>query len=209
MRVRKCVVVTDVVARRFTVDEFQRMAEAGVFEEDDRLELLDGEIIQMNPVGRRHVATVNRLIRLFARAFADRALISVQNPIVLDPHSEPQPDLVLLRPRDDDYEGALPGGADAYLVVEVADTTLAYDTSRKVHHYARGGIRAVWIVAIGKTTADDRVLVFEDPAEGTYRSRREVRRGDVLAIPDLSDVSIAVGDFLSLWRSNRRATTAQ
>jgi Uma2 family endonuclease len=189
-------VVADVVSKRFSVDEFQRMAEAGVFEEDDRLELLDGEIIQMNPVGRRHVATVNRLTRLFARLLANRVLISVQNPLVLDQHAEPQPDLVLLRPRADDYERALPAGADAYLVVEVADTTLAYDTGRKVRAYARGGVLAVWVVALGKTPAHDRVLVFEDLAEDGYRSRREVRRGDLLVIPDLSDISVAVSHFL-------------
>src|SRR6266571_5332978 len=172
------------------------MAEAGVFGEDDRLELLDGEIIQMNPVGRRHVATVNRLNRLFGRVLGDRALISVQNPIVLDTQAEPQPDLVLLRPRAGDYEDALPAGTDTFLVVEVADTTLHYDTTRKVRAYARGGIGAVWVVALGKTPARDRVIVFEDPFAGAYRSRREVRRGDVLAIPDLSEFSIAVSDFL-------------
>ena len=188
--------VTAVAARRFTVDEFQRMAAAGVFREDDRLELLDGEIIQMNPVGRRHVATVNRLTRLFARVVGDRALISVQNPIVLDPLAEPQPDMVLLRPREDDYEGALPAGTDTYLVVEVSDTTLRYDTTRKVRAYARGGIEVVWVVALGKTPARDRVLVFEDPARGAYCSRREVRRGEMLPIPGLDDVSIAVSDFL-------------
>jgi Uma2 family endonuclease len=188
--------VTDVAAKRFTVDEFQHMAEAGVFREDDRLELLDGEIIQMNPVGRRHVATVNRLTRLFARVLGDRALISVQNPIVLDAHAQPQPDMVLLRPRHDDSEDALPAGSDTLLVVEVADTTLHYDTTRKVRAYARGGIGAVWVVALGKTPARDRVIAFENPFAGAYRSRTEVRRGDVLAVPELSDVSISVSDFL-------------
>jgi Uma2 family endonuclease len=189
-------VVTDVTAKRFTVDEFRRMAEAGVFPEDDRLELLDGEIIQMHPVGRRHVATVNRLNRLFGRLLDDRALISVQNPLVLDAHAQPQPDMVLLRPRVDDYEGALPVGSDTYLVVEVSDTTLHYDITRKLRAYAHGGIGALWIVALGKTPARDRVIVFEDPIAGGYRSRREVRRGAALAIPDLGDVSISVSDFL-------------
>ncbi len=146
IRSEDCAVVTAVAAKRFTVDEFHRMAEAGVFAEDDRLELLDGEIIQMNPVGRRHVATVNRLTRVLGRVFGDRALISVQNPIVLNPHAEPQPDVVLLRPRDDDYERALPAGTDTYLVVEVSDTTLRYDTTRKVRAYARGGVPALWVV---------------------------------------------------------------
>src|SRR5258708_37040836 len=115
------VVLRQVAPRRFSVEEFHRMARAGVFDEDDRLELLEGEIVQMDPVGRRHVATVNRLTRLFARVFGERVLISVQNPLVLDSGTEPQPDLVLLRLREDDYELSFPTGQDAYLVVEVAD----------------------------------------------------------------------------------------
>ena len=94
--------------------------------------------------------------------FGDRVLLSVQNPIVLDPHAEPQPDLVLLRPRAGDYEDALPTGIDTYLVVEVSDTTFDYDTMRKVPAYARGGIRAVWVVALARTPSRDRVHVFED-----------------------------------------------
>lgn len=188
--------VAEVATKRFTVDEFQRMAEAGVFDEDARIELLDGEIIQMNPVGRRHVVAVNRLTRLFARAFGDRVLLSVQNPVVLDPRAEPQPDLVLLRPRADDYAAALPAGTDAYLVVEVADTTFSYDTTRKARAYARGGVPVLWVVAVGQTPARDRVVVFADPAEGVYRSRREARRGDTLSIPGLADVPIAVSDFI-------------
>jgi hypothetical protein len=139
---------------------------------------------------------VNRLNRLLVRLLGERVLVSVQNPIVLDPHAQPQPDMVLLRPRADDYEGALPAGNDAYLVVEVSDTTLDYDTTRKVPAYARAGIRAVWVVALARTPSRDRVHVFEDLAEGTYGSRRQVRRGEMLPIPGLDDVSIAVSDFL-------------
>jgi Uma2 family endonuclease len=185
-----------VAAKRFTVDEFQRMAQAGVFDEDDRLELLDGEIIQMNPGGRRHVAMVNRLTRLFARVLGDRALISVQNPLVLDPAAEPQPDLVLLRPREDDYEAGLPTGADALLVVEVADTTLGYDTTRKARAYARGGVPVVWVIALGRTGARDRMLVLADPTGEGYNTRTDVRRGDVLSIPGLPGVSISISEFL-------------
>ena len=185
-----------VAARRFSVDEFQRMAESGIFDEDDRLELLDGEIIQMEPVGRRHVAVVNRLTRVFGRVLGDRALISVQNPLVLDPTGEPQPDLVLLRGRDDDYEAALPTGADALLVVEVADTTLGYDTTRKSRAYARGGVPVVWVVALGRTAARDRFLVFADPGHDGYACRTDVRHGDVLTIPGLPGISISVSEFL-------------
>jgi len=188
--------VTEVAAKRFTAEQFQRMADAGVFDEDDRLELLDGEILQMNPVGRRHVASVNRLTRVFARVVGGRALISVQNPLVLGPAAEPQPDLVLLQPRPDDYEGALPTGADAFLVVEVADTTLDYDTTRKAMAYARGGVPALWVVALGPTAEGDRVLVFEEPEDDAYSSRSEARRCDRLTIPGLPDVVISVSDFL-------------
>jgi Uma2 family endonuclease len=186
--------VSQVPAKRFTVDEFQRMAD--VFEEDDRLELLDGEIIQMNPVGRRHVAMVNRLTRVFARVLGDRALISVQNPLVLDPVGQPQPDLVLLRPRDDDYEAGLPTGADAFLVVEVADTTLSYDTTRKARAYARGGVPVVWVVALGRTPARDRMLVLAGPTPEGYASRMDVRRDDALTVPGLAGVSISASEFL-------------
>lgn len=178
------------------MDEFQRMASAGVFDEDDRLELLEGEIIQMNPVGRRHVVTVNRLNRLFARVFGERVLISVQNPLVLDPATEPQPDLVLLRPREDDYEHSLPTGSDAYLVVEVADTTVVYDSTRKARAYARAGVPWLWVVALGRAAPRDRVLVFGDPVEGSYTVRQHADRGDVLTVPGLADVSIAISDFL-------------
>lgn len=182
--------------RRFTVVEYEQMGEAGIFDEDDRLELLDGEIIQMNPIGRGHAATVNRLNRLFARLFADRVLLSVQNPIVLDPVSEPQPDLVLLRPREDDYYSSLPTGSDAYLVVEVADTTLVYDSTRKARAYARSNVALLWVVAIGQTPEEDRVVVFEDAVAGSFTSEHVARRGDTLRIRGLSDVPIAVGDFL-------------
>ena len=188
--------VSDVATKRFTIDEYRRMVEAGAFAPDDRLELLEGEIIQMNPIGLRHAATVNRLTRLFFRVLGERVLISVQNPVDLPPRSEPQPDLLVLRTREDDYEEAMPIGADTHLVVEVADTTFRYDTTRKVPAYARGGVSAVWVVALGTTRARDRVLVFEDPVEGVYTSRRELHRGETLAIPGFSDVSIAVSDFL-------------
>jgi Uma2 family endonuclease len=166
------------------------MTRAGVFDEDDRLELLDGEIIQMNPVGRRHVATVNRLTRVFARLFGERALISVQNPLVLDSGTEPRPDLVLLRPL------SLPTGQDAYLVVEVADTTVVYDTTRKARAYAPAGVPSLWVVALGRTAPRDRVLLFSDPIDGSYSVRQHAYRGEVLTVPAAAHVPIAISDFL-------------
>lgn len=185
----------EVAVRRFTVADYHRMGKAGVFRRGERVELLDGEIIEMNPVGRPHATTVNRLNRLFARLFGDRVLLSIQNPVVLDTYAEPQPDVVVLRPREDDYLHAAPTGADTYLVVEVADSTVTYDTTRKARAYARTGVSLFWVVVVGRG-AEDRVIMFADPADGEYRSIREARRGDALTIPGLGDAPVAVGDFL-------------
>src|SRR5688500_8164381 len=122
--------------RRFTVDEYYQMALAGILTEDDRVELIDGEIVEMSPIGDRRVASVNRCNRSFSRAVGDRALVSIQNPIDLDPYNEPESDVALLRPRADDYAGGKPQPADVLLLIEVADTSVDYDRKTKLPHYA-------------------------------------------------------------------------
>ncbi len=132
------------VARRmFTTDEFHRMAAAGILSEDDRVELIDGEIVQMSPIGSPHASCVDRLTALFVRRFGRRAIIRVRNPIVLSRHSEPQPDLAVLKLRTDFYAEKHPGPSDVLLVVEVADTSADYDRLTKVALYARAGIPEV------------------------------------------------------------------
>src|SRR5262245_5599912 len=116
----------------FTVDEYYRMAEVGILGPEDRVELIDGEIVEMSPIGVRHLACVNRATRLFVAAFGDRATVSVQNPLRLGKYTEPQPDIVLLKPRTDDYSAKRPSAEDALLVLEVADTTIAYDRNVKL-----------------------------------------------------------------------------
>ena len=122
---------------RFTTTEYDRMAEAGVLGEDDRVELIEGEILEMSPMGRRHAACVDRLTRLLVRGVGDAAIVRVQNPIVLSDHNEPQPDLALLRPRVDFYTAEHPGPEDALLVVEVSDSSVEYDRQIKVPLYAQ------------------------------------------------------------------------
>lgn len=126
--------------RLFTVAEYHRMAEAGILGEDDRVELIEGEIVGMTPISSRHAGQVNRLVRLFTQRLGGRAILSVQNPIRLGEHSEPQPDVALLRPRPDFYATAHPGSEDVLLVIEVADlsacdaqagTSAAYDREVK------------------------------------------------------------------------------
>jgi hypothetical protein len=111
------------VSRRLlSVEEYHKIGEAGVLGEDDRIELIDGEMIEMAPIGSRHVAKVNRFARLLSRSVGEQAIISIQNPIALPPHNEPQPDIALLKPRADDYETKLPGAEDVLLIIEIADT---------------------------------------------------------------------------------------
>jgi len=136
-----------VVKRRpFTAEEYHRLLEAGILREDDRVELIEGEILEMSPIGSRHAAAVKRLNHLFHELLGDRCLLGVQDPIRLGPYSEPQPDLTLLRPRPDFYAEAHPGPGDVLLLVEVMDTSQAYDREVKLPLYARAGIPEVWLL---------------------------------------------------------------
>ncbi|NOT56885.1 MAG: Uma2 family endonuclease [Deltaproteobacteria bacterium] len=131
---------------RLTVAEYYRMAEVGILSPEARVELIEGEVIDMPPIGSRHAGTVKYLTNRLMYAVGDRAIVSAQDPIFLDVHSEPQPDIALLRPRSDFYRNAHPTPVDVLLVVEVADSTLAYDTQIKLPLYARHHIPEVWLV---------------------------------------------------------------
>lgn len=136
-----------VVKRRpFTTEEYHRLLQAGILREDDRVELIEGEILEMSPIGSRHVAAVNRIARLFFQRFGDRAIVSVQNPVRIDSRSEPRPDLALLKPNPSDYAEALPTSQDVLLLVEIMDTSQAYDREVKLPLYAKAGIPEVWLV---------------------------------------------------------------
>jgi Uma2 family endonuclease len=134
------------VRHRLNVDDYHRMAETGVLAADARVELIDGEVIDMAPMGTRHHSTILRLSQRLQFAVGAGALVATQLPLRLDPHNEPEPDLALLRPRADFYANALPCGADALLVIEVSDTTLAYDLRIKAPLYARHGVAALWVI---------------------------------------------------------------
>jgi Uma2 family endonuclease len=131
--------------RRFTVDEYYRMAEAGVFAPDDRIELLDGRIYAMSPISSEHAACVRRLTRLLIQGVGTNAIVSTQNPVRIDQNSESEPDVSLLHPRDDDYASRHPQPSDVLLVVEVAETSLEFDRTVKGSLYAQAGIPALWI----------------------------------------------------------------
>ena len=178
---------------RFTVDDLERMVRAGILREDARVELIEGELYDMNPIGWAHQACVNRLTELFVRTLHGRAIVQPQGPVRLSERSLPQPDLALLRPRTDFYAHGGPGPADVLLLVEVSDTTLAYDRDVKVPLYARAGIPEVWLVDL----AGGQLLVFREPDAGRYRMSAVVRPGEPvspLAFPDLVvDVAALLG----------------
>ncbi len=135
-----------ILRHRITVDDYYRMAEVGVLAPDARVELIEGEVIDMAPMGTRHRYVVMSLTRLLLRAVGDGALVSAQLPLRLGDHSEPEPDLALLKPRDDGYATRMPGGEDTLLVIEVSDTTLAYDVRIKAPLYARHGVPELWVI---------------------------------------------------------------
>ncbi len=169
-----------VTRRKFTVDEYHLLARAGILKEDDRVELIDGEIVEMSPIGSRHAACVARLTE-WAGSLRGRAVVWVQNSVRLGDFAEPQPDLALLRPRADFYAAAHPTPEDVFLVVEVAETSSDYDRQVKIPLYARWGISEAWLVDLEA----DRVEVYRSPAPEGYRDVRVVARREHLSPPGL------------------------
>ena len=181
------------VARRyFTVDEYHRMGEAGIFLRNEHVELIEGEILKKSPIGSRHVASVNRLHMQLSSLLRDRAIVSVHNPIVLNDFSEPEPDIALLKPRNDFYALAHPRLTDVLLVVEVADTSFEYDHDTKLPTYARSAVPEVWLAVIHAET----VTAHTEPANGVYRTVRSYRRGDSVTPLHFPDLSIEVISIL-------------
>ena len=181
------------VRHRFTVSEYYRMADAGIFGEDDRVELLDGEIVEMAAIGSRHAGCVNRLNSFFVQRLGRRAVVAVQNPVRLGDLSEPQPDLALVRPRPDDYGGGHPHPGDVLLLMEVADTTAAWERQHKLPLYASGGVGEVWLVDL----AAPAVEVYRRPEGGVYGEVQVVGGGEVLSPLAFPDVALAVADLLT------------
>jgi len=157
---------------RVTVHDYHRMAEVGVLAPDARVELIEGEIIDMAPIGKDHQSIVDQLNRMLVRAVGEDAIVRVQGSVRLGEWSEPQPDLVVLRPSPDFYRARFATGADSFLVIEVSDTTLRYDRDEKVPLYARHGVPEVWVVDVQRTA----LLVYGDPNDGAYDRHIELER---------------------------------
>lgn len=181
-----------VVHHRFRVDEYEEMVTHGILTEDDRVELIRGEILAKMTIGDRHAAAVKRLLRLFTRIVGEQAIISVQDPIRLR-DSVPEPDLALLRPKEDFYASGKPGPDDVLLVVEVADSSLAFDREVKRSLYAEAGLAEYWIVNL----IDEVIEVHRDPQpSGVYESIARFGRGMRLPLLAFPDLAVEVADVL-------------
>jgi Uma2 family endonuclease len=177
---------------RLTVRDYYRMGEAGIFAPDARVELIEGEIIDMAPIGTRHGAAVKRLVALLTSALGSRVIVAVQDPLRLSELSEPEPDLMLLQPRDDFYAEAHPSAADVLLLIEVADTSARYDREVKLPLYARHGVPEVWIVDL-----EARLLRFHrEPAGGAYAQVSATATPGVTPIASLPGVAIDLSAVL-------------
>jgi len=171
--------------RLFTVQEYHLMADAGVFGEDDRVELIEGEIIVMAAIGTRHATCVRRLIGQFRQIPEETAILDVQNPIQLTEKTEPQPDVVLLQPRADYYATAHPIPSEVLLLVEVSDSTVDFDRDVKVPNYARSGIQEVWLWDLEENCLE----VYREPIANGYTSMQKIERGQQvspLAFPEFA-----------------------
>ena len=177
---------------KFSIADYHVMASAGVLGEDDRVELLEGAVVEMAPIGSRHAAAVGRLDDFLGTAVRGRASVRVQQPIELDDASEPEPDLVLARLRADYYAASHPLPADVLLLIEVGDSSAGIDRGYKLLLYARASVGEVWLVDL----KEDTIAVHRDPAGGEYRTVLEARRGGTVSPLAFPDVVLAVDDLI-------------
>jgi Uma2 family endonuclease len=176
----------------FTTDDVLKMAEAGLFGPEERIELIDGEILEMSPVGYRHIMCVNRATAFLTEAFGRRAIVSIQNALRLNIHNMPQPDVVVLKPREDFYGSGGASPADVLFLVEISDSTLRRDRNIKLPRFALSGIPEVWI----EDLKHDLILVYRDPEGSQYRTQITFRRGDSISPLAFPKSIFQVHDFI-------------
>lgn len=181
-----------IVRRRFTVEQYERMAEAGVFGPNERVELLDGEVVEMAPIGPPHSSRVDRCNTYLWRTIGMPVILRVQNPLHLSDLSMPEPDVTVLRHRDDFYDTRHPTVADVLLLVEVGDTSARFDRTVKLPLYATASVVEVWLLDVKART----VSVCTDPRDGVYRSVVPARHGDLLRPTALPGTVIPAADLL-------------
>ena len=176
----------------FNVQDYHRMVEVGLLSKDSRVELIEGEIVEMSPIGSTHGGAVKRSSAFLNRVLGDAVIVSVQDPIHLNDFSEPQPDLALLKPRRDFYSNSHPTPEDVLVVIEVIDSSVSYDRNIKVPLYARAGIAETWLMVLQKAVIE----VHSHPRNGKYQKIRRLKRGKTLQSQILPELSYRVEDLL-------------
>jgi Uma2 family endonuclease len=179
---------TEITKRLFDVDEYHRMGEAGILREDDRVELIDGEIVAMTPIGPRHNASVDRINRRLVTAVGEQAIVRVQGSVRLDRYQEPQPDFALLRPRSDFYASNLPGPADILLIIEISESSVGYDREVKARVYASAGVGEYWLLNLQHRS----ISRYTEPQGHSFRQVQQYGPGDSIAPEALPHVVLAV-----------------
>ncbi len=172
--------------------EWKKLGEANIFPPESRLELINGEIIEMAPIGSNHSGHLNRLIHFLAQLTRSQANISVQNPLQLSDLSEPQPDLMLLKPNADFYSSRHPVASDVLLLIEVSDSSLAFDQNQKLRLYALHNIPEYWLLNI----KDACLEVYRQPHDGVYAEKTTLRAGDKITLSQLTEINIDIADIL-------------
>jgi len=183
--------VTAAETYRWSVEEYQKLGEAGIFHEDDRVELLNGDIVILAPIGTRHMKAVRRLINVMARKYGKSCLVDAQNPLMIDGYSVPQPDILLLRHTADTRDSA-PIPEDVLVLIEVADSSLPYDMRDKRDAYARTGVAEYWLLDLTR----NQLFVFRDPDTNGYRSEQIVSATESIAPLAFPDEAVALAEIL-------------
>ena len=182
----------EIERRLFTVEEYDRFIEAGVLAEDDPVELINGEVIKMSPISSLHAGCVARLSMMFSLRLSQQVVIWTQNPIHADQYSEPEPDVAVLRYRQDFYAKSLPRPTDIMLLIEVADTSLSYDRRVKVPLYAKVGIVEVWVVDVENRL----IYAYRNLVKGKYQETLVVNPGDTITPVAFDEISVRVEEIL-------------
>ena len=177
--------------RLFTVEEYTRMSEVGILKPTDRVELIRGEIVEMSAPGRRHIAFVNNLNQLLVIRLAGRAIVSVQNPVIVANDSEPQPDLAVLRQKS--YKDAVPVTTDVLLLIEVAETSLRYDRTTKLRLYAEVGVPEYWVI----DAAAERIEVYRGPTARGYREAQTLEGASAVSVQAFPEVALPLADIFA------------
>lgn len=184
--------VPAIARKKFRVDEVYKMMEIGILPEESGWELINGEIIRRMTIGSKHASTVKKLNRIFTNLLGERAIISVQDPIHIDEHNEPEPDVALLKPRDDFYAESHPTPQDVLLLIEVSGSTIEFDRETKKTLYAEAGIEEFWLVNLKEQTIE----TYSQPKNGNYRLAQILEKGETVNSKTIENLKLEVEEIL-------------